>query len=158
LKKFEDAMVFINQALDAERNSADFWYQKADILFNLDKYDECVNALDEVIHLEPDNVDALELRALALFNAPKYEQASRTADQVLELDKENPSALAIKGSVPSASSEEGIQFLKKALEKEPELEWAGERLVTLLDAAGHWDDVITISEHWPKSEFMLKMK
>ena len=65
-------------------------------LFELNKFDECLEYSNKVLSIDPKNIFILDMKSFALFKLNKFEESIEYANKVLSFDLKNIHALDIK--------------------------------------------------------------
>jgi len=80
----EQAICWLNRALELESNSADLYNTLGDLLVEVKQYSAAVNAFEQTIKLHPDHPDARYNIGAALMRLRKYTEAEEYLRMVLD--------------------------------------------------------------------------
>jgi len=111
--QFQDALVYLNNAIKREPNIAQYYYVKGNLSESMGNLDEARSAFDKAIELDPKLADAY-----AGIGRLYYNRAVKLADAANEI-KDNKLYVAAKKNADDVFSE-SIPFFKKASELKPD--------------------------------------
>jgi tetratricopeptide (TPR) repeat protein len=97
------------------------WYNKGNLLAELDRNEEAIRLFDIALKIDPKNVDALAFKGCSLHEMGKYDEAIKCFDTVLEVDPKNVDVWNNKGLALQylEKHEEAIKCYNKALKLDP---------------------------------------
>lgn len=74
------------QAIQANPNNHQAWYNKAQVLFNLKRYPEAVAAYDQALQINQNYIQAWSGRSLTLRNLDRFDEALVSANKALQIN------------------------------------------------------------------------
>ncbi|MFB2891739.1 tetratricopeptide repeat protein [Aerosakkonemataceae cyanobacterium BLCC-F50] len=86
LKKYENALGFINQAIKLNPKSFEGWYNRALVLLDLGQYDEAFTSYDEADKLNPNSFQVLTGKGLALEKMGEDQKALEAYEAALNVN------------------------------------------------------------------------
>ena len=103
--------------------SVEILLEKADTLFDSEKYDEAIEMYDKVLAIDPDDVDALNGKAFALANLDKNEEALPVIEKALQSNSDDEYYLSTAAFIMYNldKDDEAKNYYNKALEIDPNL-------------------------------------
>lgn len=110
LERAEDALMFLNRALEITPKNVETLLNKGFILEKIDKVKESNNCYDEILAIDPNNKFALNNKASNLIRIGSFEEALELANKALESD---PNFIHAIGSKVNALK--GLKKLDEAL-------------------------------------------
>ncbi len=136
-KKYEEALVVFNKALETDQNNDYILLIKGALLGELERYEESLDVFNKIINIKPENMGALLLKGVVLGNLGRNEEALDAFNKVIEINPKNDFALSRKGGalVILGRNEEALDAFNKAIEINPKDDFAlsrkGDALVIL---------------------------
>jgi len=76
---------YINRAIDLNKTSIDFYITRANVLIDLEKFEEAINDIDNSFKLNENSLPALNLLIFVLMKQKKYKEAELKANYFLSL-------------------------------------------------------------------------
>jgi tetratricopeptide (TPR) repeat protein len=124
LGKNEEAIKYLDKALEIDPNNANALTSKGLALYNLGNYQEAVKYHDKALEINPNGGPALNNKGLALYGLGKYDEALEYYDRALEIDPNGgPAALLLSNKGLAfeklGKHQEAIKWCDKALEINP---------------------------------------
>ncbi len=86
LKRYEEALAALEQALRLDPNEAPAYIGRGGVLLNLKRYEEALAAFDQAIRLDPNGAPAYTVKGIALGELKRYEEALAAFDQAIRFD------------------------------------------------------------------------
>jgi tetratricopeptide (TPR) repeat protein len=136
-------------SLLAEPKSVSFdghlaWFERAEELFQQQRYREAVTAYDLVLQAKPDHDLAWFKRGIALENLHHYEDAIASYEQVLQLQPQDYLAWFKLGSLLQQVQRypEALKSYGQVVELQPENYWAWHDRGRVLECLQRWDEAI----------------
>jgi tetratricopeptide (TPR) repeat protein len=122
LKDYDNALKYINRALEVSPNNSLFLNKKGLMLYHQGKYQEAIYWYDKALEVEPKSENVLNNKGLALQDLGKYQEAIYWYDKALEINPKYSTTLGNKGIllVTVGNYKEAMEFADKALEVEPD--------------------------------------
>ena len=96
-QKYEEAITFLDKALEKLPRYVNAWLKKGDALSNLKRYDDALYCYDKVLQLNPESSDAWNLKGICLSDLKRYEDAMASFDEAILLDPTRASTWNFKG-------------------------------------------------------------
>lgn len=130
----EDADQLLNQAVEADPDSADLRYVRAMRAFNNDDLDAMERDLKQVIDNDPDNATALNALGYTLTDmTERHEEARELIERAHELEPDNPAILDSMGWVyyKLGQHERALPYLRRAYAAMPDQEVAAHLIEVL---------------------------
>ena len=121
-KKYNEAIVFYNRALELNPDSIDALYYKGLALNKKGEYEEALLSLEKVLKLNISHIDALNNMGLVLTFQGKYEEAYNYYNKSAGINPQNTETYIKKGFTMSVEGKykEAIECYDRALEINPE--------------------------------------
>jgi len=107
---YEKAFQNFNIAITLKADHTEAWFNKGNLLYNLQNFKESIFSFTEAINLRPNYIEALLKRSDALFEIGSYEQALQDSNLVISLDSTCAEAWLNKGNAL-----DGMMMLEEAL-------------------------------------------
>ncbi len=85
LGRFDGAIAAYDRAIQANPDSVDAWYRKAEVLRTLNHPAEALGCYERVVQLQPNHYEAWSHRGILLFRVKQYEAALASFDRTLHL-------------------------------------------------------------------------
>jgi tetratricopeptide (TPR) repeat protein len=98
LKRYEEALAALEQAIRLDPNLARAYNGKGIALGNLKRYEEALAAYEQAIRLDPTDPLAYYNKGIALHNLKRYEEALAALEQAIRLDPNLARAYNGKGT------------------------------------------------------------
>jgi len=132
LKRYEDAVTVLDQALQLDPNNAEALVYKGWALSQLKRFEEAATVLDQALQLDPNNAEALGYKGSALSQLKRFEEAVETLDRAIEMDSKQVWMLTAKGEALRllGRRDEALKVQDQVLAQEP-------NDVIALSAKGH---------------------
>jgi len=162
--KYEEALEFINQALEINPKNDYTLLWKGSVLINLGKHEEVLEVFNQALEINPKNDIALSSKGFALVNLGKHEEALEFINQALEINPKNDIALSSKGIalVNLGKYEEVLEVFNQALEINPNNYIALSKKGIALKNLGKYKDALEAFnqalEINPKNDYTLLWK
>jgi len=96
-QKYEEAIEFLDKALEKLPRYANAWMKKGDALSNLKRHDDALYCYDKVLQINPESSDAWNLKGICLSDLKRYEDAMESFDEAILLDPTRASTWNFKG-------------------------------------------------------------
>jgi len=121
LKKFQEALPFIENKLKKEPNNIKFLYAKGFILINSKKFDSALDCFHKVLQIDENNFETLIATSAVLTRIEKYKEAMPYIERILKTSPKNYLALAHKGIILIGLKQikKGLQLIEKSIKNEP---------------------------------------
>ena len=121
-RRFADALVSLDRALELEPDSVLALSNRGFVLNELARYADALVDLDRSLELEPDDPVTLSNRGFALNGLGQYDEALAAFDRSLELRPNDPVTLSNRGSALSdlGRYDEALVALDRSLELRPD--------------------------------------
>jgi len=107
LKRYEEALAALEQALRLDPNEAPAYIGRGAVLLNLKRYEEALAAFDQTIRFDPNDALAYTAKGIALRNLKRYEEALAAYEQALRLDPTDTDAYNSKEKLLRMLEHEG---------------------------------------------------
>jgi tetratricopeptide (TPR) repeat protein len=91
-KRYQNALLCLNKALNFTPDSSDVWFAKSNALFNLGRLEEAIASYDQALKIKPDDHQAWYNQGIALFNLGRLEEAIASYDQALKIKPDDHQA------------------------------------------------------------------
>jgi len=75
----------------------DEWYNKGNVLSDLERYDEAIDAYDKALEMKKESHEAWNNKGAVLSDLERLDEAINAYDKALELKKDDPVAMSNKG-------------------------------------------------------------
>jgi tetratricopeptide (TPR) repeat protein/tRNA A-37 threonylcarbamoyl transferase component Bud32 len=126
LKRYEDALVAYNRAVELRPKYADAWKSKGNTLVALKRYEEARNAYDKAIQIQPEYWEAWIGRGNALDSLQQYKEAINAFDAAIKSKPDSLEAWNSRGNVQIKLQQysEAIASFDKAVQLQPSYAWA----------------------------------
>ncbi|WP_295722536.1 hypothetical protein [uncultured Methanobrevibacter sp.] len=85
-EKYDEAIDFIDKALEIDEENLDGLLLKSAILFNQMKFEMALDSINRVIDLYPENIDALTFKGFVHLSLGDFESAENSFKNALEID------------------------------------------------------------------------
>jgi tetratricopeptide (TPR) repeat protein len=150
ISNYAEALQSFNEATQHDKNHADSFYQKGEILRTFLKDSKAaVKELDEAIRINPSYIKAYDTRGYALMDLCRYEDAVESFDQIIKINLEKGHKL------PPLSFEEAIRqpesfYSLNLLESTFSNGYEGK--ASALKKLGKWEDVLKCYDHLIKHQ------
>ena len=117
LKKFEEALKCIDNAVKIKNLAPEIWAKKGDILNSLNRHKEAIQAFDQAIKLNNNYAEAFCNKGFALFAMELYEEAIAECNKGLKIKKIFPEAWVNIGAcyISLKKYELALEYCEKAL-------------------------------------------
>ncbi|MBW3554951.1 MAG: tetratricopeptide repeat protein [Gemmatimonadetes bacterium] len=117
-KDYESALRNCNEALEINPSSGSALYQKAFVLWEMDRDEDALAALEQRLELDPINQDALKLAGIVATQIGERERARGYFDRYMELNPGDVGVrLSIATDIANAGDPEGaLRFAQQGLE------------------------------------------
>jgi len=120
---FEDAIQEYNKAIELDPANPIYHNNKANILYDMGKYQNAIEEFDKAIKLDPNNPNYHNNKGLAQGKLHRYEDAIEEFDKAIKLDPNNPIYHNNKGRaltlVKPHRYEDAIEEFDKAIKLDP---------------------------------------
>ena len=122
LKKYDDALLIINNILSMAPDDSNFLSRKGMILGLLDRHEEALFFLDKALKFNSKDYLALINKAIVMINLKKYDDAISNLDKILKFCPNDFTALNTKGYALEqlGKNDESVFLYLTALEIESE--------------------------------------
>ena len=87
--EYDEADKAYGEVIRINPNNADAWYERAFVLWVLEKDDEAAKAYDEVIRINPQRDDAWNAKGKAHAEREEYDEAVKAFDEAIRLKPDN---------------------------------------------------------------------
>ncbi|MDI6917773.1 MAG: GTP-binding protein [Thermoplasmatales archaeon] len=99
LKKYDDAILYFNKALELNKRYKEAYEKKGDALLTLGRTDEALNCFTVATNLDPDYVEAWEKKEAAHLLRGDYDDAIKCLDNITRIKPDDERAWLDKGSL-----------------------------------------------------------
>jgi tetratricopeptide (TPR) repeat protein len=107
LKRYEEALVCCDKAIELEPNDAPAWILQGWVLDKLELYEEALVSYDKAIKFNPNYAPVLEpndaatwlKRGLVLYELERYEEALVSCDKAIEFNSNDAAAWMLRGAI-----------------------------------------------------------
>lgn len=123
MERFEEALNELDKAIKIKPNYLDFYYNKAIVLYMLNKYNEALQISVWLIENNSgSNARYYELEAESLSSLGRYAEALRAYDRAIQIDINNSKYYSSKAMVLGKMHryEEAVMEYDKAIKLDPE--------------------------------------
>lgn len=100
---YDEALMYIDKAIEIDKEIADYWFSKVKCLTELEMYDDALKCFDEAIKFNPNDdsiknnkVDLLCKQADKLINDGKFKEPLKLYDEALKLVPDNETVRTYK--------------------------------------------------------------
>lgn len=97
-EKFEEALLFLNRAIELQDDLAFAYYYRGIVKANLNDLDGAAADYKKAQEIDQSNIDALEQRATILSQLMDYEEAIKNYNRLIEADPSNTNAFINRGN------------------------------------------------------------
>lgn len=121
LDRIREIQALIDEDRQTSFGKASLFWEKANILFVSQSYEEAITSFDKAIDFKPDDCKAWYNRGAALGNLNRHEEAIASFDKVIELNPSDHQAWFSRGIALGNLNrhKEAIASFKKAIELNP---------------------------------------
>ena len=88
LGQYKEALSYIQQSVELNKNSAESWDTLCVVLFSLDRFEEALEAVNEALRLDADSLDAMLHKARLLVAREDGDKALALTNKVIERQEE----------------------------------------------------------------------
>ncbi|GAL84366.1 hypothetical protein MYP_1594 [Sporocytophaga myxococcoides] len=134
--KLDQAEKYIIEAISIDPLVADFFGLRASVFLQRKNWELALHYANKGLALEPDNLGCLNIRSTALLKLDRKEESYDTIHEALHYDPENPITHSNLGwgLLEKGDHKKALVHFGKALQIDPELEYAKHGLVESLKA------------------------
>src|SRR6266704_1925567 len=121
-KRYKEALLAFEQAIQLDPNDAVIYFNKGDALDELERYEEALVAYKRAIRLDPNNADAYFNKGNVLDELERYEEALAAFEQAIRLDPDDAIVHYNKGNILSELErcEEALAAFEQAIRLDPD--------------------------------------
>lgn len=134
--KYTEAEKTIREAITLNPHDADFFGLLAAIHLHEKEWTKSLEAADKGLEISPDNLSCLNIRSTALLKLNKKEDSFKTIHDALNHDPDSPVTHANLGwgLLEKGDHKKALEHFRKALQSDPQSEFAKEGMVEALKA------------------------
>ena len=121
IKKYEEALKQIDQAIELEPNNAEYHYIRSVVLWNKANYEDALSSANTFLQLEPNNAKYYNSRGVTLHDLTRYDDALNDKTKAIELEPNNAEYYSSRGATLHKLKrfKDALYDENKAIELEP---------------------------------------
>jgi tetratricopeptide (TPR) repeat protein len=150
LKKYDEAMEFLNKAIEIEPERGRSYTIRARLNLQQEKLDDAIASVSEAIKIDGGDVEARLLRASILLEKEQFDEALDDVNRVLQIEPRLVNAVFLRGMILASKREfpEAIKEIEKLVESEPSDSRYVLQLALLYNADDEPRKAIEIYDEW----------
>jgi tetratricopeptide (TPR) repeat protein len=120
--RFEESLVFLEEALKRNPDSINTLINKAESLYQLKRFDEALETADKVLKKEPRNLNALKIVAYSYYGKLVFPEAEPKFREIYQIEPTDFDTVRVMMQLLSENNkydEETLEFCNDALKHHP---------------------------------------